>query len=322
MRPLLCALVLAAGCAASAPGGPDGAPGTADARPGTPDARAGAPDAAPGAPDAGTTTGCPAPPGSASAATLAAYARLTAVRQTAGVGCATLVEALDTSAAMHCAYYAANVGDKACVGDAHAEVAGCKQFYAAGFSARERMAGYTGSPAFEVMAFGVLGAGAVQLWVDSVWHRTPILSPWVRDVGYGDATGCATMDFGVGAAAASGIVATWPADGQTGVPTSFDGSREGPEPPPPDPAAQDHGWPSGYPITIFTRSTLTEHALTRDGDPTPIAGHFFGHDDPDAQGLLGSAYVLYADAPLAAATTYHVHVGGPGGALDFSFTTK
>jgi hypothetical protein len=229
---------------------------------------------------------------------------------------------LDTSAAAHCAYYAANVGDNACVGDAHREVSGCAQFYATSFSAREVKAGYTGSPAFEVMAFGAVGDRAVDVWVDSVWHRTPVLSPWVRDLGYGDTTGCATIDFGVGAPASSSIIATWPADGQAGVPVSFDGSREGPEPPPPDPSAMDHGWPSGYPITIFTRSQLTEHALSRDGDPTPIAGHFFGHDDPAAQGLLDSAYVLYADEPLAAGTTYHVHVGGPGGSIDFSFTTR
>jgi len=31
---------------------------------------------------------------------------------------------------------------------------------------------------------------------------------------------------------------------------------------------------------------------------------------------------LYADAPLAAATTYSVHATGPSGPIDFSFTTR
>src|SRR5512143_260918 len=85
-------------------GTPDSRTGTPDSRTGTPDSRTGTPDAGPGAPDAPPGS-CPAPPASASASTLDAYARLSAARQLAGVGCATLVDALDTAAAKHCAYY-------------------------------------------------------------------------------------------------------------------------------------------------------------------------------------------------------------------------
>jgi hypothetical protein len=269
----------------------------------------GVPDAPPGA--------CPAPPASASATTLDAYARMNAARLLAGAGCATLVPALDTASAKHCAYYSANASNKACTGNAHLEVSGCPMFVAADFGQRDRLAGYTGSPVFETMAFGPGGGGAVQVWIDSIWHRSPVLSPWVRDVGYGDAAGCATMDFGAGAGGPAGAVVTWPADGQTGVPTSFDGRSEGPTPPAP-PA----GWPSGYPITIWIKGELTAHTLTRDGDATNIAHRFIGPEDALAMGLLADDYVLYADAPLAAATRYRVRASGAAGTVDFTFITR
>src|SRR5262249_35214498 len=156
-------------------------------------------------------------------------------------------------------------------------------FVAVQFFDRDTMAGYAGQPFFETMVFGANpGGDAVQTWIDSIWHRTPVLSPWVRDVGYGD-TGrdCATMDFGAGERAANNIVATWPVDGQTGVPTQFDGSREGPPPPRPE-----TGWPSGYPITIYLKGTLTAHSLTIDGSSEEIPHFFFGPGDSLSMGLL------------------------------------
>lgn len=45
---------------------------------------------------------------------------------------------------------------------------------------------------------------------------------------------------------------------------------------------------------------------------------------PEAHGLLDATYVMYTDTPLAAATTYKVHVAGAGGAgaIDFTFTRQ
>lgn len=270
-------------------------------------------------PDARPTGDCPAPPASATATTLDAYARVTELRQIAGLPCASFVDALDTSSARHSAYYAANQDDDHCVADPHAEVSGCALFVHPFFADREVLAGYGGTPSFETMVFGsaASGANAVQIWVDSVWHRTPILSPWVRDMGYGDAPGVATMDFGVGAATSSSAVATYPADGQTDVPTSFAGNTEFPTPPVPP-----EGWPSGYPITIYMKGTVSSMVLTRDGDPTPIDSQAFGPNDAAAMGLLDDDYMLYANRPLAGGTLYRVHAETSRGALDFSFTTR
>jgi hypothetical protein len=106
-----------------------------------------------------------------------------------------------------------------------------------------------------------------------------------------------------------------------GVPVSFDGSREGPTPP-----APATGWPSGYPITVYAKGiVVTSHVLTKDGDPTPLA-HTLLTPASGGMGFLKDDIVLYADAPLASATLYHVTIGGTytGGtlSLDWAFTTK
>jgi hypothetical protein len=267
-------------------------------------------------PDSGPGGGlCPSPTAGASAAAAAANVRQIELRAAMGAGCATIVNVISLASEKHCAYYSANAGNATCTGNAHAEVASCPLFYGASYSDRMTTAGYAGSPAFETMAFGTQGAASVQVWVDSVWHRTPVLSPWVRDVGYGETAACATMDFGVGAPAAATIVATYPYDGQTGVPTSFSGN-EGPAPP-----APPGGFPSGYPIHIFIKNvTITSHTLTKDGDAAPIAHVWL---PPGTQGLLYDAYVMYANTPLAAATRYRVTVSsGAGFDLTWTFTTK
>jgi uncharacterized protein YkwD len=265
--------------------------------------------------DGGT---CPAPAGLDANAT-AALQLVNTTRAAMGSPCATMVPALNTSAADHCAYYAANQATASCIADPHTEVQGCTDYVGAQFSTRETAAGYKGQPSFETMAFSDNGASAVQQWIDSVWHRTPVLSPWARDIGYGSATKCDTMDFGIGAAAPKSLVVPYPYDHQTGVPTSFNGKYEGPAPPMP-PA----GWPSGYPVHVYARgATFTTHEFSVDGGPQ------LDHQWITAQtnSLAQDTVILYGNAPLKAATTYRVHVAGTatGGApldVNVTFTTK
>jgi hypothetical protein len=203
----------------------------------------------------------------------------------------------------------------------HVEVSGCTGFVAAQFWDREKAAGYSGSAVFEDMAFFGNGASAVQIWIDSVWHRTPILSPWVMDFGYGGLPGCDTTDFGNGASSPADLVVSYPYAGQTGVPTSF-GGNEGPTPP-----APPGGFPSGYPITVFLKGgSITSHELFVDGTSTPIPHVFIAPGDAAAMGLLQNDYVLYANKPLTAQTTYRVKITGTNGAgpvmLDWTFTTQ
>jgi hypothetical protein len=182
-----------------------------------------------------------------------------------------------------------------------------------------KAAGYTGQASFEVMAFSNDPVKAVAQWVNSVWHRLPILDPWVTELGYGAATGCDTIDFGAGKPMPNTTIVVYPYDGQTGLLTSFDGSREGPMPP-----APSTGWPSGLPITLWGKSLMiTEHTLTIEGQSAPIDHVFLTSTDSQ---FLRNAIMMYSNKPLAGATKYHVKITGTsvGGALnrEWSFTTK
>jgi hypothetical protein len=248
-------------------------------------------------------------------------------RAAMGSPCATMVAALNTSSTKHCAYYAANLNNATCIADAHVEVSTCTDYVAAQFNDRETAAGYTGSPDAEDMAFEDNGTQALDEWINSVWHRTPILDPWTRDYGYGSATMCDTMDFGVGASAPDDLIITYPYDGQTGVPTSFNGAEEGPTPPvPPD------GWPSGYPVHVYisglnaeptVTTTVTTHEFSVVGG-AQLAHQWITPSTPNA--VLFDSVVLYGNDPLTANTTYLVHVAGTrsGAAFDVNvtFTTQ
>jgi uncharacterized protein YkwD len=269
------------------------------------------------------TGGCPAPPASASANAVLAYNLTNSTRLAMGLRCQTMVETINRAAQNHCNYYAANRGIPMCVANAHNEVMSCSMFTGVGFSDRMRAAGYTGSPSFEVMAFANNGTVATQMWIDSIWHRTPVLSPWTLDMGYGSATGCDTIDYGVGAGGSvpASTIATYPYNNQTNVPTSFSGN-EGPPPPPPP-----TGWPSGYPVTLYFRGTLATHTLTLDGSTTDIPHVWLAPGSPMAMGLLRNEFVLYAHRPLTARTRYRVRAtgtatGGAATTIDFVFTTR
>lgn len=268
--------------------------------------------------DAGTPVACPPAPAGVSANAAAAHDHANAVRSAMGVPCATMDLAINTAAELHCQYYQANRGNGNCTSNPHVEVMGCDQFVAAQFDGRMRAAGYGGAPAFENMHFIANGPGAVQGWIDSVWHRTPVLSPWIAEWGYGSAPGCDTGDYASGRGAPQNTIATYPYDGQVDVPVSFDGRFEGPNPPaPPD------GWPSGYPIHFYFIGQVDAHVLTVDGDATPIEHVWLS---PGTQPLLRTEFVLYANTPLSPNTRYRVSITGSNrsGPIthEWTFTTR
>src|SRR5947207_104360 len=82
--------------------------------------------------------------------------------------------------------------------NAHEEVDTCAGFVAKSFATRMTNAGYTGSPRSEVMAFSGNPVSAIGQWINSVYHRTPLLSPWIGEMGYGMTEDCDTIDMGLG----------------------------------------------------------------------------------------------------------------------------
>ncbi|MFI5307309.1 MAG: CAP domain-containing protein [Polyangiales bacterium] len=279
-------------------------------------------------PMGGTTdpTMCPAAPAGASMEATAALAAINAARVPAGSGCDNLILTLDMSALNHCNYYAMNKSNAMCVANAHLEVMSCMGFTGADPGTRMMAAGYTSrGGGSEVMAFVDNPASSVAQWINTVFHRIPILDPWTVEMGYGNATGCDTIDFGKGTPTTpTSAIVVYPYNGQTNVPTTFDGSHEGPMPP-----APSTGWPSSSPVNIYAQGlTVTDHVITLDSDTTPIDHVWLdatNNTDTSIASFLRSTAFLYANKPFAANTKYHVRMAGmhTGGAfnLEWTFTT-
>jgi hypothetical protein len=180
---------------------------------------------------------------------------------------------------------------------------------------------YAGNAAYETMTYVGQGSNAVDKWVDSVWHRIPILSPWVSDGGYGRSGACDTMDFGWLKAPGDEPPAMYPFGGQTGVPRSWDGATESPALPVPP-----KGWPSGYPIMLYgTELQISTHKLF-DDTGAEVEHIYLAPGDAASMGILRNEFALYANAPLKKATTYRVLFEGTrkGEAfkVDWTFTTR
>jgi uncharacterized protein YkwD len=262
---------------------------------------------------------CPRPPAGTEKRAVEAYDRMNGYRKAVGLPCSTFVPEIAAAATSHCAYYIANRGS--CVVSPHREVATCQKFKAERFGDRMRAASYMGNPAYEAMTYVGDGAEAVDKWVDSVWHRLPILSPYVQDAGYGSVGACDTMNFGWAPTSLTQAPVAYPYDGQAKVPTSFDGRIESPILPEPP-----KGWPSGYPILVYASDLrITTHELL-DDKMAPVPHIYLAPEDPASMGLLRSEVVMYSHAPLRKKTTYHAALAGTrAGApfrLEWSFTTR
>lgn len=271
--------------------------------------------------------GCAAPPEGASVEEINALNTVNTLRAAAGAPCVTLDLNIGKAASAHCAYYALNKDTAPeCTINPHYEVAGCPGYTGSTPSERMRAAGFASSGGGgEVMAFLDNPARAVQTWVDSVWHRIPILDTATTVMGYGSAEGCDTVDFGPNRRREALSLVAYPYAGQIGVTTAFDGRYEGPMPPMPT-----TGWPSANPISLYGQQLLvTEHQLFVDGDDTPLEHTWLDPTSPilpaDQQSLLRNVVFMYANQPYLPNTTYRVKIAGTyaGGDLlrEWTFTT-
>jgi hypothetical protein len=281
-------------------------------------AQGGAAGAGGGAP---SLANCPALVMGAPDSAVTAINAVNTIRLAMGVECAKLVLDLDTSAKAHCDFYAANTGVAMCEGGSispHNEVTGCTGFTGADPGARIKAAGYVGRGWGEVMAFNNDPVKAVTQWVNSVWHRTPLLSPWWDDMGYGAATKCDVIDLGPGTQSPTTASAMYPYAGQTNVTRSFNGANEGPVPP-----APPTGWPSGLPITLYVRNAVTvSHSIEVMGSGMPLAHQWIDYNQSDND---TDQLIMYTNAPFTANTTYHVTIAvtlsGAPKTFDWTFTT-
>lgn len=261
-----------------------------------------------------TPTNCAPAPAEFAAPARAALDAVNELRSHMGLECMALVAEINVASQLHCDYYQQNIEDKACTGNAHGEVESCPGYVAAMFSQRMSLAGYQGSPRSEVMAFSGDPARAVAMWINSVYHRTPLVSPWIREMGYGGTEDCDTVDLGRGPEVSGDVTAVYPYPGQVDVPREFDGSREGPMPPEPE-----SGWPSASPVHLYAQDyTVTSHEVFEGSSCQDLPHQWL--DDSDDH------YILYPDVPFKPSTLYRVRITGTRGGqpldFDWTFTTE
>jgi len=167
--------------------------------------------------------------------------------------------------------------------------------------------------------------------ITAIYHRFVIFEPVFQEIGSGSAANSSgyayfTADFvtnnGYGPGLATGTLAAWPIDGQTGVPINFNSNYEEPDPVP------DLEW-VGYPISVHTNLTrkLTVQSFTvraRNGNtnlPTRLLVQ-----GQDAETKISSVAAIIPLSPLIAKTVYEVAFSGAidGTAVSntWSFTTK
>lgn len=251
----------------------------------------------------GPATNAPAlaTPSGATAAQSEALKRLNALRAAVGVAAAVEDAAINTAAQAHAEFYvtwatkytAKNLSP-------HEEDASFGAgFTGKSFADRMQAAGFKGSPSGEVMAFSGSTEGALQGWLDTVYHRLPLVDPGTGAFGYGEAAKggkvCEVMNFAAGGKG-NGPIVVYPWPGQTGIPPSWNG-LEGPQPPKPP-----KGYPSGPVVTARFpwQVAVQAHTLTAaDGAEVP---HVWLDDDndPNLASFDTQTKVLYAHKPLAA----------------------
>ena len=167
--------------------------------------------------------------------------------------------------------------------------------------------------------------------ITAIYHRFVIFEPVFKEIGAGAATTSAnysyfTADFvannGYGTGIAAGTIVTWPFNGQTQVPNSFNSDYEEPDPVPDRSVV-------GYPVSVHTNLTrkLTVQSFTirAHGTNSDLATRLLVQGK-DANTTTDSAAAIVPLAQLASATTYDVSFSGAVDGVpisrSWSFTTK
>ncbi len=251
-------------------------------------------------------------------------------RARAGLGPLTQLAPLNVAAKTHAAFLVehAPLYDDPTL-SVHVEVEGNANFLAKNFWDRMVKSGYQGKPFREVIAFQATPAAAVTHWIETIYHRIPLIHPAARHLGYATRAGNGmtvnVVDIGAGdgqeAAAIEGVA--WPHDGARDVPVSWDGLET---PVPPAPA---NGFPSGPVVSLTFPSGTTiqfdERRLRVAGTSAALDIVYLSSEtDPHLKGE--SSVALYASAPLLPDTSYEVELIGTRNGAPFhrvwSFRTR
>ena len=275
------------------------------------------------APRAGTVTAPPDLTALRAARAGAALTTLNTARTAAGLPAVVLDPSLTASALDHCYYWLFNNASPTVAKlGIHSETAGLPGFSGVRPGDRAVNLGWHQGPVGEDITHAGDPVLAVGQWVDSVYHRFPMMRPDLSAIGYADCSAgplpMEDMEFGFGIVETTRHEPTpYPGPGQVKVPAVFVDNEL------PDPVPDGKPRTTGYPITVtfdpyarVSGATLT----LRGPDGRALDGYAIAPDRAD-----GNAITLLPIAPLAAATRYTGHVTATvdGVAYDrtWSFTT-
>lgn len=247
-------------------------------------------------------------------------------RAAAGLPPVTYDPALGAAAQAHAEYLAANPDQWE--PSAHGETPGSPGFTGLRPVDRAAANGYRGGVG-EIIHFAGPAEAAVDGWLQTLYHRLPLLSPNTVALGYGVAASADgryvnVLDYGVvplsggrdggtapsspgpsSATAAPGSVA-WPHPGQTGVPTHWDGREV------PDPFLLHPGvtGPVGYPITLTFPGPVRSLRLTEASLHGPDGAVSVLRFDPVSDDRLADTVALIPAEPLRPRSRYTVRMQG------------
>ncbi len=254
---------------------------------------------------------------------------LNTFRIRAGVAPIHQLNTLNTAASSHAAYVLANADLYATGLSVHEQDPEQPGFLGERFWERLAAVGYNGTAFREVVAYHAQPATAIAHWMETIYHRLPLIHPNAQHVGYGEAhlvnDRVNVMDVGAGDGWSPRIPGgvAWPPDGATQVALAWDGLES------PQPLSPPNGFPSGPVITLtFPNGTdfaIAEHRLTNMSTGEIIA-HVFADQNNDPNLAKESSVAMYANEPLQPAATYSVQMKGVvDGAVferQWSFSTR
>ena len=246
----------------------------------------------------------PDPAAASAAAAAQALAVVNATRAQAGLPAVQLDPHLTDSANSHAFYWLFNNASPSVGGlGIHQETPGLPGFSGIGPGQRAVAWGYSTERTAEDITHRGTPTAGVNDWVNSVFHRFPILRPDLVAIGYAQAEvgsiNIQDMEFGY-AAPGSATPVRYPAAGQTKVPAVFVDNEL------PDPVPSGAARTTGYPVTV-TFAAGDSVSLTSFTLSGPDGAALDGYLLAPSSSTENSASLLPA-APLQRATAYTAHI--------------
>ncbi|MGI8608387.1 MAG: CAP domain-containing protein [Candidatus Dormibacteria bacterium] len=249
---------------------------------------------------------------------------LNRARATAGLAPVHIDNRITSGATAHAYWWLFNLSLPAVKGlGIHREVPGSPGFTGVTMRDRSTRFGYPQASMAEDITHRGDPAAAIKDWVDSVYHRFPLMIPTLDAIGFGEATGGGlpidVLDMGYrNEAGDPHQIVVYPAAGQADVPAAFLGNEL------PDPVPPGGKYPTGYPVTLnFNQFVNVTTTVSQVRDP---AGNLVDSYILPATHAEENVLTILPRAPLQKKTTYQVHVTGTINGTDFtrdwSFTTE